>query len=1001
MSASPTSAPLTATGPTEPGARGEGVAIVLVSHDGQRWLPTVLQGLASQTHRVGRVVAVDTGSKDESANLLEAAGIEVVRSTSRSSFPDAVRTGLERLDSLGAPPEWIWLLHDDATPAPDALAELLAAAQAHPGADVLGPKLREWPSLRRLLELGVSISGTGQRETGLERGEYDQGQHDDLREVLAVNTAGMLVRRELLVGLDGFDPSLPVFGNDVDFGWRAAAAGRTTLVVPSAVVFHAEAAHRGVRRTPLTGRRTHYQERRAALWTLLANASSGRLPLLVVRLALGTLLRMLGFLLVRSPGEALDDLAALVSVLSSPADLRSARRRRAAARATTSGDEADRDRVRRLLPPWWLPYRHGLDVVSDLAAALTNSAADVAERRRMAVAAADPSSMAARRVLADEDDELADAGALARLVTNPVAVLTVLAVLALVVAARAGVGATSGGALSPSPASLGAWWSLYLESWHPLGQGTAVPAPAYLLPLALLGSVLTPVGAVSAVLVAAAPFALWGAWRFLRVVGRLASPRGASRWLLLGASTAYAVLPLASGAWGTGRLGPVVAAALLPWVAHAALGFADPDEDRRWRAAWRCGLLLALLTSFTPLAWVWSVLLALLAAVVALVVASGVLGSRSAWGPPATAIAAVPVLLAPWWVPLVVHGASAGLLLDAGRPLDPAGGGVSTGDTEALALLLGRVGELASFGAPWWLGIITPVLALLALLPRASRVGVLACWSVALVTALVLVLVAPVRLGGGLAPGTGFLLVAWQGCLVTAVLLGAQGALGSPARTGTSRTRVAGRPDGAGGARSGTALTALLAVLAAAVPLGGLGWSVVRGSDELVSDPVTDVPAYMVQSAMTGPEHGVLVLRGSVGDGLTYTVLRDDGVTLGEDEVLALAADDPRLDARVTDLVSRPRPEVVEGLAGAGLEYVVMPAPADGSVAAGLDATDGLVQASAENRQTRAWRVDEPLDPAAVDGPGSWWRVVLLVLQALAVLAVLVLALPTTRARRT
>ena len=95
--------------------------------------------------------------------------------------------------------EWIWILHDDSTPAPDALEHLLAAAAEHPEADLLGPKLREWPSLRRLLEVGVTISGTGRRETGLERGEYDQGQHDDVRRVLAVNSAGLLVRREALV----------------------------------------------------------------------------------------------------------------------------------------------------------------------------------------------------------------------------------------------------------------------------------------------------------------------------------------------------------------------------------------------------------------------------------------------------------------------------------------------------------------------------------------------------------------------------------------------------------------------------------------------------------------------------------------------------------------------------------------------------------------------------------------------------------------------------------
>ena len=138
--------------------------------------------------------------------------------------------------------EWVWILHDDANPEPGALLGAADAAAETHDADIFGPKLREWPSLRRLLELGVTISATGRRETGLERGEYDQGQHDEVREVLAVNTAGMLVRREVLEQLGGFDTELPLFATDIDFGWRAAAAGHRTLVVPQAVAFHAEAA---------------------------------------------------------------------------------------------------------------------------------------------------------------------------------------------------------------------------------------------------------------------------------------------------------------------------------------------------------------------------------------------------------------------------------------------------------------------------------------------------------------------------------------------------------------------------------------------------------------------------------------------------------------------------------------------------------------------------------------------------------------------------------------
>ena len=943
---------------------------MLVSHDGERWLPTVLEGLAGQLAPVAHRVAVDTGSRDAGPELLaQAFGSEqVVELPASTGFPAALRAGLARLDEIGADTEWVWVLHDDASPHPEALLALLAGAADDPDADILGPMLREWPSLKRLLELGVTISGTGRRETGLERGEYDQGQYAEPRHVLAVNTAGMLVRRRVLDELGGLDDELPIFGNDLDLGWRAAAAGHKTVVVPQAVVFHAEAAHRGLRRTPLTGRHTHYQERRAALFTLLANSPSRAWPLRAVRLALGTVVRMLGFLAIRSPGRALDDLAAYLSVAAHPRLLLAARRARRAA-AT-----ADPEPVRALLAPRWLPYRHALDAVTDLATALTQSASDVAERRRAATAERDPSSFAARRTaererLEDEDEVVEDTGLVARFLTNPVAVLLAVSVVAMLVGARDALGHVSGPGLSPAPDHWRDWWSLHLSSWHEIGLGTAVPAPPHVLPLALLATLLggSPAAAVSLLLVLAAPFALWGAWRFLRVTGRLATPAGANRWLILWGATTYALVPVVSGTWGEGRLGPVLSAALLPWLAHAALGFAEPEAERRWRAAWRAGLLLALVACGTPLAWLVAALVGVVVVVLAFTLFPGIGRDRSAWGPPLTALAVVPVLLAPWWLPALQHGAGAGLLLDGGLLPVPAPDGIELG--------LGRFHDL---GAPWQLGLVVPVLAVLALVPRRTRIPVLICWVVALLAVLAAVGLGSFRLeltAVSTSPGLGFLVILVQATLVTAVVLGTLGV------------------DRPHGALRGVA--ALFAAVAVAAPVGGLAWFVVAGGDHLTHDRDAGIPAYMAQSSELGPEHGILVVRGSIEDGLTYTVRRDDGVTTGEDEVLALTGEDTAFTRLVQGLAS-PTPQGVEALASRGIEYVVLPAPADGEVAAALDATAGLEQASAEDRSTRAWQVNEPLSARDLDGPRSWLRIGLLVLQGVAILVVLVLCAPST-----
>ena len=953
------------------------VTALLVSHEGARWLPAVLTGLRDQQLPPDRILAVDTGSGADTLGLLtEALGSDAVHSYD-GSFPDAVRHALAMIDT-----EWVWILHDDANPEPRALLELVAAAETL-DADIFGPKLREWPSLRRLLELGVTISATGRRETGLERGEYDQGQHDEVREMLAVNTAGMLVRREVLEKLGGFDPELPLFATDLDFGWRAARAGHRSLVVPQAVVFHAEAGHRGQRRTKLLGRRTrtHRAEREASLYVLLANHTGRRLPWQVIRLFFGSFVRMLGYLLVRSPGHAADELVALFNVYSRPGRIRAARRARRAAQQAEPVD------VRRLLSPWWVPYRHGLDAISDLATAAANEGRDAAERRRsarMEAAAQAQGSLGAhshsgRVSHSDDDDEAmaADSGLLVRIVTSPVAMLSILFVLVSLYAAREAFAPLAGGALSPAPASNADWWRLVTEGWHRIGQGTDAPEPGYVLPFALVASIpfFTPSAVVGVLFLFAVPVAALGAWRVGRVVSELGSGYAASPWLVGWATATYAVIPAASGAWGQGRFGVVASAALLPWLAHAALGFVEPSSDRRWRAGWRCGLLLAIITAFTPVAWLFVLLVILGVIGVGFGMAGQTMRSRSVWGPLAVVVAAPPVLLLPGTLGVLGHDVTA-IFLEAGRLASTPG---------PVGLLAGRFDDLA---APVWMGLLLVVPAAVAVLRVRSRIAVVACWvliALAAVLAAVLSRITITLPAAEARPGLGFLLLVIHGALVVAVLVGATGV-----RAELSASRLSWRQP----------LALVLAGCALLVPLGGWAWWLASGDDELGRPAADDVPAYMSQVTRSAPGHGVLLVRGDVESGLTWNVHRGEGTTLGQDEILALTEPDKQLDADVGQLVSRPTPEVVARMSEHGVDYVVMPAPVDPQVAATLDAASGMTQASAADRSTRAWQFDEAAPDDAIDGEGPWWHPWLLGLQGLAILVIVVLCGPTRRDQR-
>ncbi|MGH3300985.1 MAG: glycosyltransferase family 2 protein, partial [Streptosporangiaceae bacterium] len=292
------------------------VTAVIVAHDGAAWLPRLIEALGEQTKAVQRVVAVDTGSRDRSGSVLAAQlGQGAVFGMDRATgYAAAVRRAVQHKAAnapvgaaLGRGPadrsdqvEWLWLLHDDCEPAPDALEQLLRGATESPQAVVLGPKLRDWTDRDVIVEAGLTIDTAGRRVTGVEPREVDQGQHDGDRDVLAVCSAGLLVRRDVWDRLGGFDPGMALFGEDIDFCWRVHEAGFRVRVITDAIVYHARAATRG-RRAISVGRRGRMLDRRNGLLTLLGNLPGGPMLACMAGNAVLSLLRTVYYLVAKRP----------------------------------------------------------------------------------------------------------------------------------------------------------------------------------------------------------------------------------------------------------------------------------------------------------------------------------------------------------------------------------------------------------------------------------------------------------------------------------------------------------------------------------------------------------------------------------------------------------------------------------------------------------------------------------------------------------------------------
>lgn len=671
--------------PTPVDLSSQRVTAVLVAHNGAAWLPQALDSLGELDFHPDRLIAVDTGSTDETAALLTDSGLcdEVITGADSDGFGDAVRRALTlpagpatralRAIVPGEGPaevEWLWLLHDDIVVAPDALEKLLEAAVTHE-ADVVGPMLLEpEPGVRRIAELGVSINDSADRITGLERGEIDQGQHHSTR-VLGVNTCGMLVRRRVFDELGGLAPELPLFRDGVDFGWRATAAGHRVLTVPEAAMWHRSAGHHGERDSALIGDDPIALDRALGLRTVAARGGSASL-------IAGTYARAAGFLLAKAPGRARSELAALKLWRQGPATL--------AERVPPATDPAAIAELR--------PGRG-----ADLAAAA--DAVHAWGSRRWAETFGDEADTSLDELTGDEF--AAAALHRGRWWTRPAVLVAFALLLGGLVAGRRlfGLGHIVGPQLLPAPDTTARMWRAYVA---PIAGAPGLSTPPWegLIAAASLLTFGRPGWLIGLLVWGGVALAYTTSQALLR---RCVTDR-ASR--LLG-GVAYALLVPLLGAVNRGSLGLWLVAIVLPLLAVGlrTVALRSPQAPERWRAAFWSGLLFTIIIAFHPI-------LGGVGLVAALIAAMRWHADPVRLGRVAIIIVMPVVLLLPWW-PAVLRGLSRLLIgPDAGvSPVTTAGG------TPAM------VG--------WALLGVLVVLALIAAARRTSTAVVWVGWTVALV----------------------------------------------------------------------------------------------------------------------------------------------------------------------------------------------------------------------------------------------------------------------------
>ncbi len=716
--------------------------------------------------------------------------------------------------------DWIWVVPDDVEPAPDTLSALLDRVRAEPDTAVVGALLIE-PRRRgagtMVSDWAQTISGSGRLHPVTDPGELYQGQLEAVR-ALGVPAAGMLVRGDAWRFLGGFNTELPRSHWGLDLGWRANLVGYKVMAEPRAQLVDFSRDDDPV------------AERAAGLALVVGNTAPRRRWFTSLRLALGSLLAALGYLLGKDPARASDELRGL-SAWVSGRELRHSVRDRVDALPVT---DASRNATKALHPHRWTWLRRASELV---AARLSEWALTFSGR--------------STGVSLDEmtGDDFADTGT--SRYRLPLAVTGLLGLLAFaLVAGRTtfGNGSLTGAQLLAAPAG----WLDLIQNYLSAVPGTnAVAGPPWsaLTGIFSLAAVGRPEWLVTATLVIAVPLAWLMAFRLLRQVV-------ADRRLAGIGALAYALAPALIGGLNVGAFGLAAIAILLPILGYSLLLWLT-DGLWSWRRAGAVAFWLLLAFSLVPLVWVAAAITAVLTCL-----ASRRLAALAQW---AVVLAAPGLLLiGPWGLTILRYP---GRLLTGIEPvLAPMTA------PEPWTLLIGRT--LGDASPPLWISLaFFAVCWAAAVIGAARRPGIagiaLAGAGLAALIAITLTrLVVEVPPGAWARPQA----LEWQLGLVAALVFAACAGLDGIA------TELQGRDLGL--RHLGSLGLALICV--AAIVLAG-GWWVWAGQTGLSRTQVGAVPAFVRNAQVSATPSRTLALVAD-GDAVRWALLEDDFARLGDAE---------------------------------------------------------------------------------------------------------------------
>jgi GT2 family glycosyltransferase len=184
------------------------------------------------------ILVIDNGSTDGSIEFLEREfpGVSMLSLKSNSGFAAGCNIGIRHAVAHDA--EYVLLLNNDTTVAPDFLREALAALQADSSIGAVCPKIYFAEPPDMFWYAGADFSGWTAFTKHRGWRTLDRGQFDVPEEITQATGCAMLIRCSVLSDVGLLDEQFWAYAEDLDWSIRFRNKGYRLVFAPKARVWH-------------------------------------------------------------------------------------------------------------------------------------------------------------------------------------------------------------------------------------------------------------------------------------------------------------------------------------------------------------------------------------------------------------------------------------------------------------------------------------------------------------------------------------------------------------------------------------------------------------------------------------------------------------------------------------------------------------------------------------------------------------------------------------------